>query len=186
MSEMRVISPLRRWHVLAGLCQSIGAVRMVEVGCKDGQTTGFLLAELPELHIMAIDPWSDLANGAESYSDWNWQKIEAQFAERVGANAERCTMMRMRSVEAATHVADASLDLVFIDAAHDYENALCDIKTWWPKLRPGGYLTGHDYSHAFPGVHRAVAACFPLLRVAVMPDSVWAVEKDASVFRLAA
>jgi predicted O-methyltransferase YrrM len=39
---------------------------------------------------------------------------------------------------------DDSLDLIFIDGDHTYEGALADITIAWRKLRPGGWMLGHD------------------------------------------
>jgi predicted O-methyltransferase YrrM len=179
-------SPLRRWDVLTGLCESIGAETFVEVGCKNGRTTGALLHALPELRVMAIDPWAPVPNADEDYSGWDFAAIEREFWENVGEHKSRVEMWRQTSAAAAFALtADSrmgeSFDVVFIDAGHDYENALADIRAWWPLVREGGYLCGHDYQHKFPGVMRAVAQCFPLMRVAVMPDSVWCVQKDAAL-----
>lgn len=182
-------SPIRRWEVLAGLAESINAKSFVEVGCKEGRTTGFMLANLPELEVIAIDPWAPIANTDESYKDWDYQKITEDFWANVGMNESRLKMLRMTSEEAAgdyyRNLQGWPFDLVFIDAGHDYENALADIRDWWPLVREGGILCGHDYQHTFPGVMRAVAKAFPLIRVAVCPDSVWVVQKDADV-RMAA
>lgn len=178
-------SPLRRWEVLAGLCQQMSAKTFVEVGCKEGRTTGFLLQNLSDLHVIAIDPWAPVPNSDEDYSDWDFADIEAKFWQNVGEHQRRVVMHRSTSLEATAHFSRNSVDLVFIDAGHDYENALTDIKAWWPLVRQGGYLCGHDYQHQFPGVMRAVAKAFPLLRVAVCPDSVWVVQKEADV-RMAA
>ncbi len=189
-------SPVRRWEVLAGLAQSISARTFVEVGCKEGQTTGFMLANLPELLVTAIDPWALMPNADEDYRDWDFAAIEAEFWKNVGEHKNRCCMRRISSAAAARDPAmplnwrqevlgNIRYDMVFIDAGHDYDNALADINAWWPLVRDGGILCGHDYQHKFPGVMRAVAKAFPLIRVAVCPDSVWVVEKDADV-RLAA
>lgn len=186
-------SPLRRWEVLAGLCEQMGAKTFVEVGCREGRTTGFLLENLPDLSITAIDPWAPIANADEDYSGWDFAKIEREFWENVGEHKDRVEMIRKTSLEWAAveqiglgKMGDAPYDIVFIDAGHDYENALADIKAWWPLVRPGGYLCGHDYQHKFPGVMRAVAATFPLLRVALCPDSIWVVQKDADMHLKAA
>ncbi|WP_426956756.1 class I SAM-dependent methyltransferase [Muricoccus radiodurans] len=46
-------------------------------------------------------------------------------------------------------------DLVHVDAAHEYEPVLRDIRLFWDLLRPGGLLIGDD--HPWPGVKQAVA-----------------------------
>lgn len=174
-------SPLRRWDVLAGLAQTINAKTLVEVGCKEGRTTGFLLANLPDLKVIAVDPWMPMPNKSEDYKDWDFGAIERSFWQNVGQNSDRCTMHQIPSWDASRVYEDSSLDIVFIDAGHDYDNALADIKAWWPLVRDGGYLCGHDYQHTFPGVMRAVADVFPLIRVAVCPDSVWVVQKESDL-----
>jgi len=174
-------SPLRRWEVLAGLAESIKAEDFVEVGCKDGRTTGFLLENLPELNVIAIDPWKPVPNADEDYKDWDFAAIEREFWQNIGDHRARLTMHQLPSYDAASVVENGSTDIVFIDAAHDYKGVVEDTKLWWPKVRMGGYLVYHDYQHSFPGVMRAIADCWPLIRVAVCPDSIAVVEKDANI-----
>lgn len=179
------VSPLRRWDIVAGLCKSIDARHYVEVGCKDGKTTGFVLAECPNLHAIAIDPWCVSPAGGdgsrETYENWNFEEIEAEFWKNVGEGKERCYMDRVTSVEAAEigKTEAGNLDVVFIDALHDYESVKQDIGLWWPLVSPGGYLCGHDFNHRWPGVERAVAEHFNLMDVGLAPDSVWFVRKPA-------
>lgn len=181
-------SPLRRWDVVAGLCQTVEARNFVEVGCKDGRTTSHVLNECPEVRAIAIDPWAPLPNAAEDYTDHDFKVIEAKFWERIGANRERVEFLRMTSLDAAKHLAHQPelFDVVFIDAGHDYENAMADIAAWWPHVREGGFLCGHDFQQRYDGVMRAVAHHFPLMRVGICPDSMWVVQKTASVMRRAA
>lgn len=40
---------------------------------------------------------------------------------------------------------DLSLDYVYVDARHDYKGALMDMESYWPKIKRGGILAGHDY-----------------------------------------
>lgn len=40
------------------------------------------------------------------------------------------------------------IDLVHIDAAHEYEPVLADARRYWPLINPGGALVGDDYSWA--------------------------------------
>lgn len=54
----------------------------------------------------------------------------------------------MRSVDAAPKINDSDFDYVYIDARHDYCAVKEDINAYWPKLRPGGILAGHDFIDA--------------------------------------
>ena len=69
----------------------------------------------------------------------------------------------MDSLEAASRFDDASLDFVFIDAAHEKDAVLADIKAWLPKVKKGGVIAGHDYYPENPeycGVAAAVHEFF--------------------------
>lgn len=64
----------------------------------------------------------------------------------------------MESIQAAKKYQDGSLDFVFIDAAHDYDNVKADLEAWFPKVKEGGLLAGDDFYHK--GVERAVTERF--------------------------
>lgn len=72
----------------------------------------------------------------------------------------QCRMLWMASYWAAGHVEDGWADFVFIDAAHSYDAVRQDIQAWGPKVREGGWLGGHDYHPAHPGVIKAVDEAF--------------------------
>lgn len=60
---------------------------------------------------------------------------------------EVLTPLKGYSVPMATYVPNGTLDLVYVDAAHDYRNVRNDILAWWHKLRPNGVMAGHDFAH---------------------------------------
>lgn len=173
----------RRWDFLATMMLEQGYKSFVEVGCKEGRTTGHILKTVPESRVIAIDPWMKQEKGddptKETYEDWDFADIEKQFWENVGEHKDRCEMLRMTSQGAALVKENAhwQYDLVFIDALHDYESVMHDISLWWPHVRQGGILAGHDFNHNWPGVERAVADHFNLMGVGVGFDSVWFVIK---------
>jgi len=92
---------------------------------------------------------------------------------------ERIELFRGDSEEACLTQQDGSLDFVFIDAIHLYENVLADIDAWWPKVRSGGILAGDDYNDQFSGVVKAVNERFEetgQLRIA-QKAKVWWIKK---------
>jgi cephalosporin hydroxylase len=82
-------------------------------------------------------------------------------------------LLWMPSTEAAAFVVDGWADFVFIDAGHSYQAVLADIDAWQPKVRPGGWLGGHDHHPKFPGVIRAVGERFDG-RLTLLPGNIWA------------
>jgi hypothetical protein len=107
-----------------------------------------------------IDTWE----GSEEHRDPNSQHYEPVLNEKDGLynlflkNIEPVkhiiNPIRKPSREAVLMYEDASLNFVFIDAAHDYENVCEDIKAWLPKVKPGGLLAGHDIAH--PPIQQAL------------------------------
>lgn len=67
------------------------------------------------------------------------------------------------------------VDMVFIDSDHDYGQIASEIARWDPLVRPGGIMSGHDYSLAFPGVTQAVGKYYgDKIRIW---NSIWSVRK---------
>ena len=80
------------------------------------------------------------------------------------------------SVAASRIVPDRSLDFIFIDAEHDYQSVKQDIAAWEPKLKPGGWMAGHDYD--LQGVRRAVNERFTTQRR--LDTSIWLTQVAAA------
>jgi len=60
------------------------------------------------------------------------------------------------STQASNDFDKESVDFVFIDGNHSYEDSSADIKAWFDKVKPGGIMDGHDYSRHAPGVVNSV------------------------------
>lgn len=52
-------------------------------------------------------------------------------------------------------VESSPVDVLVVDAAHDYESVKRDIVAWLPRMKPGGLIIGHDYTPKNPGVVKA-------------------------------
>lgn len=127
-----------RRHFLNWFIKQNNIKVMAEVGVRDGRTTFHLLDQNPELVIYAVD---------KSIAGFYNNDIKAKYGDRL-------IPIEALSVDGANSIPNAHLDLVFIDADHSYEWVKKDIAAYKPKLKTGGWLTGHDID--FPGVNRAV------------------------------
>jgi hypothetical protein len=58
------------------------------------------------------------------------------------------------------------VDFVFVDGNHTLEYVQKDLELYYPKIKPGGFMAGHDYDAGHPGVQQAVMEFF------IWPDQV--------------
>ncbi len=143
------------YNVLAGILKATNAIQYgtgAEIGVLYGDTSFHLLKEIPNLNLYSVDPY--LPYDEPDRTAQHMAKYEADARRRLSQFGARSIMMKCTSVEAAPVITDESLDFVFIDALHTYEACKEDIDAWFAKVRPGGFITGHDYR--WDGVNRAV------------------------------
>lgn len=152
----------------------------VEVGSWLGRSAAYFVDQVTHrsrfsfnnLILVCVDTWE----GSEEHKLYVAQHdVYAEFCENVDGwiRGGYIVPVRKPSVEAAKDYEDESLVGVFIDASHEYEDVLADIRAWWPKVKQGGYFGGHDIN--WPGVSRAVQESFP----GVQPlGSSWLVRKS--------
>jgi predicted O-methyltransferase YrrM len=57
-------------------------------------------------------------------------------------------------------------DLVYVDAGHNFNDVVSDLRHWWPLVRPGGTVFGDDFSANFPGVEQALRTFCAEMRLA--------------------
>lgn len=132
---------------------------IVEVGSWLGKSSVFMAVEIANsnknIKFNCVDTW---LGSSEHSSDQLVIKNELynKFLQNIEPVKKYINPVRKSSVEAAKDFKDESLDFIFIDAGHSYEDVSSDIAAWYPKLKKGGYIGGHDYSEAWPGVIKAV------------------------------
>ena len=120
----------------------------VEVGTHRADFAKIIIRQWKHGYLTCVDPWSVpdgyehqarfLANSQDRNDDYQVAQESLQHFKT------RTSMMRMTSDEAANHFTNRSLDFVYIDGDHSYQSVLNDLKLWWPKLKIGGILSGHD------------------------------------------
>lgn len=141
------VSPLQFRHLelaLKMMSKSNGCI--VELGCFRGVTTE-KLAQLSPKQLFAVDPFIGYGGSEQDY-----QTFLARTKPYFQVNH-----LKKTSGQAAREWSGPKIDLIFIDALHDYDNTLHDILAWHPHVVPGGMIALHDTDNLkFAGTRKAV------------------------------
>lgn len=141
----------------------------VEVGSWVGDSAVTILTTRERLFLTCIDTFdgsktdmtSEIADGLKTAAG---ERVVIQtFLDNLLPYKGRFTAFRAESLTHATMQAPVSLDFIYIDAGHSYEEVKADIAAWLPKLKhaPHAIIAGHDYNDKqFPGVKQAVDEMF--------------------------
>ena len=138
----------------------------VEIGCWRGKSSAFMAVELAnsgkQVRFDCVDTWKGSEEHQEGGVNFDPAVLDDTLYNDFLANMKpvegRFNPIRMSSVEAASLYEDNTLDFVFIDGAHDYDSVMADVAAWFPKVKSGGVIAGHDLP--YPPVQRAVTMCF--------------------------
>lgn len=134
----------------------------VEIGSYKGRSSSYMAVEIAnsgkQITFDCVDTWqgSEEHQAGQLFQDVDVvnNRLYDVFLKNMEPVKGFYNAKRMSSLEAAATYADASIDMVFIDAAHDYDSVYADILAWAPKVKSGGIISGHDFPH--PPVRRAV------------------------------
>ena len=126
----------------------------VELGAYLGRSAAFMAVEIAnrnlEIKFDVIDNFSGVA-GHESDGD-----IYSKCVKNLERVKDYVNLIKADSLDIVNEYEDESLAFIFIDAAHDYDSVIQDLRAWYPKLKPDGFFAGDDYSKDWPGVVQAV------------------------------
>lgn len=129
---------------LASMTYLLGFKTGVEIGVAEGAYSALILDANPDMHLTGVDPWVSY----EGYRDYvrksTFDRLETRTRNRLEKHP-RYTILKEFSMDALPRFKDGSLDFVYLDGNHEDPFVTQDIEGWYPKLRKGGILAGHDY-----------------------------------------
>ena len=158
---------------------------IAEIGVAQGRTLRAVLKSCKRIkEYWAIDPW--VASTKKLY----WNTFSQDTIDNMYMNAVKyypwfpaLRIMKMKSLEAAGifKKAGKKFDLVFIDACHEEDYIRKDIEAWFPLVKEGGILCGHDYGNKdkdAESVERVVRSYFRESDYKVIPNTwIWTHKK---------
>lgn len=149
--------------------------RVIEIGTFHGRSAAHLATMLKEA-----------GKSAEIYTIDYYQQLEfprdpvpvAKFTRNVRALrhlglADVVSLVPYDSRSCHYLFANESFDFVFVDADHSEVAVQNDIKYYYPKLKEGGAIAGHDYNNRFPGLQYVVNRFFGESNIKTYDGSVW-------------
>jgi len=159
---------------------------VVEVGSFYGDSSTRALATGIEssgskASLYCVDPFDE-----KFYQTVSFENVRESIRKRCGSGKVidefrknmapyPYTLIQKKSVDAAEDFLDGSIDFIFIDGNHSYEDVLADISAWYPKVKTGGVMCGHDYGKPEFGVTEAVHEFF--LKANNPARSIWHILK---------
>jgi len=150
----------------------------VEVGSWKGRSACYLAVEIINSNKNIKVDCVDIFEYSDSQSDIpssEYKDIYEQFIENTKPVNNVVRAIKGTSSDVSKQYEPHSLDFVFIDAAHDYDNVLNDILSWFGKVKPGGVIAGHDYDTS-SGVKKAVLDFFNNKKLKIQ-ENCWIYEK---------
>ena len=161
-----------KWEAIENFVKENNYERILELGVGTAETTERVLKSCDKLmRYYLVDPYYDKP------------EIPERLQKVLDSN-NNATFFRQSSKEAIVEIEDRSLGLVCINANHLYEHVKEDIALWFPKLKRGGIICGHDYDvPSWEGVKRAVDEAFENVNVIVDTDkegsnNIWWYKKE--------
>lgn len=151
----------------------------VEIGTWKGQSSAFLAVEIinsgKQIQLDCIDNFTgSTIEPGQMYDPVNQAgQLYNAFVHNMKPVEGHYLAIKGDSAGSAALYDDASLDFVFIDATHNYESFRADLLAWFPKVKLGGLIAGHDYAPAYPGIIKAVTDHLAQEKVDVMPSTCW-------------
>jgi predicted O-methyltransferase YrrM len=123
----------------------------VEIGSFKGRSSAFMAVEIAnsgkKIKFDCIDPMKPMSHYVDS-ADKDPEEFKGYNSEDFHSRLEQANgyynLLQMTSDEAVNQYEDGSIDFIMIDGDHTYEAVKRDIINYFPKMRPGGLMTGDD------------------------------------------
>jgi hypothetical protein len=120
-----------------------------EIGVYKGINALSILQELPIDKLYLIDPYVlyEDWHKAASYKDMELNNPDTIYNEailRLSDYSNKITFIKHTSSQSKDLIPD-NLDFVYIDGNHESQYVYEDIINYYPKIKEGGIIGGHDY-----------------------------------------
>lgn len=131
-----------------------GELIAIEIGTRHGYYAIEMVKRCDRLTLYTVDSFEPFskANPSPKGKNATHNEREAEFIFQDTKSRlepfKNITLLHKTSVEASKDFPDKYFDYVYIDGGHDSVNVIQDLEAWYPKVKSGGLLAGHDFHMA--------------------------------------
>ena len=126
-------------------------LKIVEVGVETGAYLDIYYPQLESIteKFYLVDMWQYEGNEdfVDKYSGGNYNnELEKGYdrVKRLYGDNPKVQMCKGSSADWAEKFEDGFFDYLYLDADHSKKSVLADLKSWYPKVKNGGIIAGHD------------------------------------------
>lgn len=112
--------------------------KAAELGVNEGDFSKKILNQTNPEKLVLIDPWN-----SERYDESKYKKVKERFRNEISSG--QVAVERGYLENKLSNYNNNYFDWVYIDTTHSYEQTRRELEICKNKVRPGGYITGHDY-----------------------------------------
>lgn len=155
----------------------------VEIGVAYGGHSESILKNTSIKKLYGIDPYLNY-DEYESDGQCKEQKMMDDIydfvTKKLSFYENRYELIREMSHNSVKNFLNDSLDFVYIDGNHSEHYFKQDINDWYPKIKKGGVICGHDYEHyLFPEITEYINSFAKSLNLELknLGTHVWMIKK---------
>ena len=147
-------TPPHECDVISELIESLPSdAVMVEIGTGGGRVTALLAYACvgTERRVYTID-------SGEEKNRYRWNRDPREVIKGLGLGPY-VKFIEGKSQEIWKDF-NGPIDFLFIDGSHRYRDVLADIVHWYPLIKKGGIISGHDFDPNCPDGRQVIKAIF--------------------------
>lgn len=116
------------------------------VGAYNGVSAEYVYYGLQPSKYYLVDPYVKYADldGGYSYRQEAWDIARESLISKFSGKKD-VVFIQKKSEDTYADFPDGYFDFVYIDANHSYGHVKLDMELWWPKVKAGGVMAGHDF-----------------------------------------
>lgn len=125
----------------------------VEIGTLRALNALSMFQHLNIKHLYLVDPYTIYDDGINKYQN---REKDLQIAQQnMKPYKDKVTFLIKTSIDAVQDIPN-NIDFVYIDGNHSYRYVQHDIEEYYPKVKSGGIIGGHDFRVDCAGLCKAV------------------------------